>query len=58
MEVIHSGNISTFIQLGEAALALKAPINNPTFTGTVSIITKAMANLANVDDTTDLAKPI
>jgi len=35
-----------------------APINNPTFTGTVSGITKAMVGLGNVDNTSDLSKPI
>lgn len=39
-------------------LALKAPINNPTFTGTVSGVTKAMVGLGNVDNTSDLNKPI
>jgi hypothetical protein len=39
-------------------LAVKAPIESPTFTGTVSGITKAMVGLSSVDNTTDLAKPI
>lgn len=39
-------------------LNLKAPIASPTFTGSVSGITKAMVGLANVDNTTDLLKPI
>ncbi len=39
-------------------LALKAPLASPTFTGTVSGITKAMVGLGNVDNTTDLSKPI
>jgi len=39
-------------------LALKAPINNPAFTGTVSGITKAMVGLANADNTSDANKPI
>lgn len=37
---------------------LKAPIASPTFTGTVSGITKAMVGLANADNTSDLLKPI
>lgn len=41
-----------------AALAAKAPINNPTFTGTVGGVTKAMVGLGNVDNTTDLNKPV
>jgi microcystin-dependent protein len=39
-------------------LESKAPINNPTFTGTVGGITKAMIGLGNVDNTTDLLKPV
>jgi hypothetical protein len=39
-------------------VALKAPISNPTFTGTVSGITKAMVGLTNVNDTSDADKPI
>ena len=39
-------------------LNLKAPINSPTFTGTVSGITESMVGLTNVDNTTDLNKPI
>lgn len=37
-------------------LNLKAPIANPTFTGTVSGITKSMVGLGNVDNTADSAK--
>lgn len=35
-----------------------APIASPTFTGTVSGITKAMVSLGNVDNTTDANKPV
>lgn len=35
-----------------------ARINNPTFTGTVGGITKAMVGLGNVDDTSDASKPV
>jgi hypothetical protein len=41
-----------------AAINLKANIASPTFTGTVSGITKTMVGLSNVDNTTDLLKPI
>jgi hypothetical protein len=41
-----------------SALALKAPIASPTFTGTVSGITQGMVGLGNVDNTTDSSKPI
>jgi hypothetical protein len=39
-------------------VALKAPINNPTFTGTVAGITATMVGLGNVDNTSDANKPI
>ena len=42
----------------DTEIALKAPIASPTFTGTVSGITKAMVGLGNVDNTSDAAKPI
>ena len=42
----------------KTAVDLKAPINNPTFTGTVGGITKAMVGLGNVDNTSDANKPI
>jgi hypothetical protein len=35
-----------------------APINNPTFTGAVGGITKAMVGLDNVDNTSDANKPV
>ena len=40
------------------ALNLKAPLESPTFTGTVSGITKTMVGLGAVDNTSDLDKPI
>lgn len=36
----------------------KAPINNPTFTGTVAGISKTMVGLGNVDNTSDANKPV
>jgi len=39
-------------------LTAKAPLASPTFTGTVSGITKDMVGLGNVDNTTDALKPI
>lgn len=35
-----------------------APLASPTFTGTVSGITKAMVGLGNVDNTADMSKPV
>ena len=40
------------------ALNLKADLDSPTFTGTVSGIDKTMVGLSNVDNTSDLNKPI
>ncbi|UQD57193.1 hypothetical protein [Flavobacterium sp. K5-23] len=39
-------------------LALKANVASPTFTGTVSGITGTMVGLSNVDNTTDVNKPV
>jgi hypothetical protein len=39
-------------------LAQLAPLNSPTFTGTVSGISKAMVGLGNVDNISDANKPI
>jgi hypothetical protein len=47
--------VSTLVQ---AALDLKAPLANPTFSGTVGGITKAMVGLSAVDNTADTAKPV
>jgi hypothetical protein len=41
-----------------AALAAKAPIDSPAFTGTPTGITKTHVGLANVDNTSDAGKPI
>jgi hypothetical protein len=38
--------------------SLKAPLADPTFTGTVSGITKSMVGLSNVDNTADTDKPV
>ena len=38
--------------------AVVAPLVNPTFTGTVGGITKSMVGLGNVDNTSDVNKPI
>ena len=41
-----------------ADLAAKAPTANPTFTGTVSGITKGAVGLGSVDNTSDTGKPV
>lgn len=40
------------------ALNLKAPLNSPTFTGTVGGLTKTTVGLSNVDNTSDINKPV
>ena len=40
------------------SLGTKAPLANPTFTGTVGGVTKAMVGLGSVDNTANAAKPI
>ena len=42
----------------QSALDLKAPLADPTFTGTVSGVTKTHVGLANVDNTSDANKPV
>ena len=39
-------------------LNLKANLESPTFTGTVSRITKSIVGLSNVDNTSDINKPV
>jgi hypothetical protein len=46
------------IYVTQTALDLKANIASPTFTGTVSGITKDMVGLGNVDNTSDANKPV
>jgi hypothetical protein len=48
---------SNFVNL-KSEIELKAPLISPTFTGTVSGVSKAMVGLGNVDNTTDIGKPI
>ena len=45
-------------QAVSTAISGFAPLASPTFTGTVNGITKSMVGLGNVDNTTDLNKPI
>lgn len=52
------GNDASFATTVTNSLASKAPIASPTFTGTVSGITKAMVGLGNVDNTSDASKPV
>jgi hypothetical protein len=52
------GDDANFASTVTNALAAKAPIASPTFTGEVGGITKGMVGLANVDNTSDADKPI
>ena len=52
---VDSTHITTATQ---TALDLKANLAGPTFTGTVSGITKSMVGLGDVDNTADSAKPV
>ena len=52
------GNDASFSTTITNSLAAKAPLASPTFTGTVSGITKSMVGLGSVDNTADTAKPI
>ena len=51
----NDANLSTTLA---TSIGLKAPLASPTFTGTVSGITKAMVGLGSADDTSDTNKPI
>lgn len=52
------GNDANFASTVTTALAAKAPLASPTFTGTVSGVTKGMVGLGNVDNTADASKPV
>ena len=52
------GNDASFSTTITNSIGLKAPLASPTFTGTVSGITKSMVGLGSVDNTADTAKPI
>ena len=54
-EIGHLNGVTSGIQ---TQLDSKAPTANPTFTGTVSGITKTMVGLGDVDNTSDAAKPV
>jgi hypothetical protein len=52
------GDDSNYAASITTALGLKAPLADPTFTGTVSGITKTMIGLGSVDNTSDTSKPV
>jgi hypothetical protein len=63
-EIGTLNGISTFESIQDQFDAMqvtldgRAPVNSPVFTGTVYGITKSMVGLSNVDNTSDLNKPI
>jgi len=52
------GDNPDFIGTMTTSLAAKAPLASPTFTGTVSGVTKSHVGLGNVDNTSDANKPV
>jgi hypothetical protein len=52
------GDDANYAATVTTALGTKAPIESPTFTGTVAGITKSMVGLGNVDNTSDVNKPV
>jgi hypothetical protein len=52
------GYLSTLTSNVQTQLGTKANLAGPTFTGTVSGITKSMVGLGNVDNTSDSSKPV
>lgn len=51
-------NMKLVVDYVDQEQALKAPITSPSFIGTVSGVTKSMVGLGNVDNTSDLSKPV
>lgn len=54
-EIGHLNGVTSAIQ---TQIDAKAPIADPAFTGTVSGVTASMVGLSNVDNTSDLDKPV
>lgn len=52
------GSDANYATTISSALSLKAPIDSPTFTGTVSGVSKGMVGLGDVDNTSDTNKPL
>jgi hypothetical protein len=55
--VVTSNTLNSYLTTATAS-STYAPINSPTFTGTVGGISKSMVGLANVDNTSDANKPV
>ena len=52
------GDDANYASTITTALGAKAPLANPTFTGTVAGVTKTHVGLGNVDNTSDANKPV
>jgi hypothetical protein len=52
------GDDANYASTISTALGLKAPLANPTFTGTVAGVTSTHVGLGNVDNTSDANKPV
>jgi hypothetical protein len=52
------GDDASYAATITTALGLKAPLANPTFTGTVAGVTSTHVGLGNVDNTSDVNKPV
>jgi hypothetical protein len=55
--VVTSPTLNSYLTTATAS-STYAPINNPTFSGTVGGISKSMVGLSNVDNTSDANKPV
>lgn len=55
---LDSMNTTLSSKADSSSLSSYAPLNAPTFTGTVSGTTKAMIGLGNCDNTSDTSKPV
>lgn len=57
LKTVVNANADELTEVGQE-VAGKASLESPTFTGTVSGISKSMVGLGNVDNTTDANKPV
>ncbi len=57
-ETTLATNLAASITLSQTLFDLKAPLESPIFTGTVSGVTAVMVGLGDVDNTSDVNKPV
>ena len=58
VRAVDMNEIKNVVNANETTLSTKAPSASPTFSGTVSGITKSMVGLGNIDNTSDANKPV